>query len=99
MTSLLSRAIAPPANGHGRRNFPCLHKDERRLRPTLGKGATKLRADGRIARMTRVDRSIAGLIAVPLLFGRGACRERVGKYGSGSVGGGALINKKLTRLV
>src|SRR3546814_2415764 len=67
MTSLLSRAIAPPANGHGRRNFPCLHKDERRLRPKLGQGATKLREDGRIERMTRVDRYIAGLIAVPLL--------------------------------
>src|SRR3546814_10018876 len=42
-------------------------KDERRLRPKLGQGATKLREDGRIERMTRVDRYIAGLIAVPLL--------------------------------
>src|SRR3546814_20438378 len=67
MTSLLSRAIAPPANGHGRRNFPCLHKDERRLRPKLWQGATKLRADGSIERTTRVDSYISGLITVPLL--------------------------------
>src|SRR3546814_16265348 len=68
MTSLLTRAIAPPANGHGRRNFPCLHKDERRLRPKFGHGPTQLREDGRIERMTQVDRYIAGLIAVPLLL-------------------------------
>src|SRR3546814_12049628 len=56
MTSLLSRAIAPPANGHGRRNFPCLHKDERRLRPKLGQGATKLREDGRRSEERRVGK-------------------------------------------